>query len=102
MTKRPAIGNRMMVADRGERLRRLRVGEHQLVVGLGPDAFYVVAGSQEEPRDRECHERHKKRVLNEILALLIVPKVAYQFHCCLPYRTLSFLRIGAVSSRYQR
>ena len=55
-------------------------GGRQLCAGAGPDFADTAAGADEEGRGGESHESQEQGVLDEILALFVVPKVTQERH----------------------
>jgi hypothetical protein len=61
-------------------LRRFGVSLGELVVGDRPDAFNAAAGTQEQRGTGERNERHKERVFNQVLPLLVIQKAQDAVH----------------------
>jgi hypothetical protein len=64
----------------GSKLARASVGRDELAVGGGPDTLDAAAGAQEKGGRRQCHEGHQECVFDQVLSLIIVPKVAKCSH----------------------
>ena len=59
---------------------RARVGCRQLAVGNGRDADDAAAGDQKESRGCKCDECDEQCVFDQVLPLIIVPKVSKGSH----------------------
>ena len=56
------------------------VGVGELGVRRRPDPLDAAAGAQKQGRRSQRHERHQQRVLDEVLALLVIPEIAQKRH----------------------
>src|SRR5580700_1042204 len=57
-----------------------RGSRRQLGVGRGPDARDAFAGADKKRGRSQCDKSHEQGVLDEILALFVVPKVLQNRH----------------------
>src|SRR5439155_187405 len=66
-------------------------GRRQLVIGDAPNGFNAAARANEQRGRSQCYERQKQGVLNEVLPLIVHPKVAQvcHFDSLLSFRLLS-------------
>src|SRR5438093_1579330 len=55
-------------------------GRRQLVIGDTPNGFNAAARANEQRGRSQCYERQKQGVLNEVLPLIVHPKVAQVCH----------------------
>src|SRR5690349_11610098 len=63
-----------------KRLAGRGVGRGKLAVGGAPDALDAAARAQEKGRGGQRNEGHQKGVLDQVLALLVVPKITHECH----------------------
>ena len=56
-------------------LARAAVGRDELAVAGGPDAGNAAARAEEKSGRRQCHKGQQECVFDEVLSLIIVPKV---------------------------
>src|ERR1043166_6837393 len=59
------------------------VGSGQLGVGSRPDALDAAAGADKKGGGSESNESHQQRILDQVLALLVIEKVCEKdLHVC--------------------
>jgi hypothetical protein len=61
-------------------LARQSVGLRELTVGGGPDAFDAPARSQKKSRRSQGNEGHQQSVFDQVLSLLVPPKISHNRH----------------------